>query len=171
MGWLKVMVRRLVPPAVMVGGTNALETLTDVTAIGAVVGEAFVAPCVVVRALAGMVFVYDAEEALSGAVTLTVILQFPPAEMVPPLKLTWVASGVEAVPPQVVFAVPFTTVIGPGIVSVNPGLATVKAVAVGLVNVMVNTVAVLPSGKLVGAKTLLMLTELTMRLAFAATVF
>lgn len=166
------MVRRLVPPAVMVGGAKALETLTDVTEIGAVAEEAFVAPWVVVRALGGMVFVYDAEEALSGAVTLTLILQFPPAdEIVPPLKLTWVASGVEAVPPQVVVAVPFTTVIGPGIVSVRPGLAIVRAVAVGLVKVMVNTVAVLPSGKLVGAKTLLMLTELTMRLALAATVF
>lgn len=82
------MVRRLVPPAVMVGGAKTLETLTDVTAIGAVAEEAFVAPCVVVRALAGMVFVYDAEEALSGAVTLTLILQFPPAGIVPPLKLT-----------------------------------------------------------------------------------
>ncbi len=169
------MVSVLVPPAVIGDGENALDKLTELTVIFAVAEAELVAPCVVLKASAGMVLVTVVVEVFRGAVTVTVIVHVPLlAGIVPPLKLTMFGAVVEAVPPaQVVAAVPFTAVKGLGNVSERPGdgrgPATVKAVAVGLCNVIVRVVV--PPAAIFPLNALVTLADVIVKLAVGVLVF
>lgn len=76
LGFCKVIVNRLVLPGAIGDVPKDLIRLTDCTVMLALT-SAFVAPCVVVRAPAGMVLDKVAADVLNGEVTRTVIKQVP----------------------------------------------------------------------------------------------
>jgi hypothetical protein len=135
-------------PASMVLGLNALFAVIPWPAVYtctfADAGRMLVTPWFVVRELAGMVLVNVSVVASAGAVTWTVIVQVPgllglPAGIVPLVRVNVRGNSVGADPPQVVVAVPGTTVkTVPGSSSVM--LTPVYGADVGFSSVMVSVV-------------------------------
>lgn len=84
-GFCSVMINVVVPPAGKVGGENRFVRPISWTFRRAVAGVAFVTPCCVPSALAGILFVYGP---CVLEVTLTVIMQDELGAIVPLLKVT-----------------------------------------------------------------------------------
>jgi hypothetical protein len=134
-----VTVRTDVPPTVIGVGLNALVNVTSgaLTTSVAVAAAALVAPCVLVSALAGIVF-----SQLPGVelVTLTVMVQLAPAATLPPLSPTLEPPAVaDAEPlPHVVAAfgvLPIVTFAGKLSVKATPVSATAFAAVFATVTV------------------------------------
>lgn len=101
-GLLRVIVSTLVPPATKALGAKALATPGWPTESVAVAGTLFAPPLVLVTPPAGMVLVYRPPVAER---TLTVTVQLPSAEIVPPESATLAPpAAAVTVPPQVVAA-------------------------------------------------------------------
>jgi hypothetical protein len=167
-GLVSVMVSVLVDPAAR-GVTNVLATLAVVTARLAV-AAAVLEPAVVTSPPASTLLVYVPVATVLATCTGTVIVQLPPAGMVPVVMVMVVAPGaaLRLLIPQVLLAAGDAATEKPAPIvlsklSVNP-LIVAAAAAEGLVSVMVS-VLTCPATWLTGKNALVSVTEVTLRLA------